>query len=221
MSISTKPMPWLLAAICAASLVVPSAASAARETPAPQYQLIDVGTFGGAQAFLNGPAELITGNGAALGTADTTIPDADYPNFNPFVVGVADPNIAHAFSWRNGRLTDLGALPGDNSSAVFEVNRHGVGTGLSELETYDPVTAYQVAHAVLFRNGRVKDLGTLPGGNQSQAIAINDHGTVAGFGNNAVPDPVSVFGWGTQTRSFVWEHGVMRDIGSLGVRTHS
>ena len=211
-----KPAPYLLAAICAATLLVPDVAASARPIAAPQYELIDVGTFGGPQAFLNAPAELITRSGAALGSADTTIPDADYPNFNPFVVGIPDPTLAHAFSWHDGRLHDLGALPGNNSSAVFEVNTDGVGAGLSELETYDPFTQYQVDHAVLFQHGRVQDLGTLPGGTQSQAIAINDNSLVAGFGNNGVPDPVSVFPWRTQTRSFVWQHGQLRDLGSLG-----
>src|SRR5215475_13012053 len=47
------------------------------------YTLVDPGTFGGPQNFLNLPAVPLTPNGALLGTADTTIPDADYPNFNP------------------------------------------------------------------------------------------------------------------------------------------
>ena len=87
---------------------------------APGYRLIDVGTFGGPQAGLAGPAVQITSQGAILGAAETTVADSDFPNFNPFTV--PDPFLHHAFAWQDGKLTDLGALPGNNSSAVFEMN---------------------------------------------------------------------------------------------------
>jgi probable HAF family extracellular repeat protein len=182
----------------------------------PRYALIDVGTFGGPQAFINSPGYPITSRGAVLGTADTTIADSDFPNFNPMLVGAADPVLAHAFAWQDGKLTDLGALPGNNSSAVFQINEHGVGAGSSENGTLDPLTGYPAQIAVLFKDGRVVNLGTLPGGHESVAIAINDRGQVAGFSSNGVPDRVSIFKWGTQTRSFIWQDGVMRDLGTLG-----
>jgi probable HAF family extracellular repeat protein len=182
----------------------------------PRYALVDLGTFGGPKAFINLPGVPITSRGAVLGTADTTVADEDFPNFNPFIVSVADPVLAHAFAWQDGKLTDLGALPGNNSSGVFQINRRGVGAGLSENGTLDPLTGYPAENAVLFKDRRVLNLGTMPGGHESQATAINDRGQVAGFGSNGVPDPVSFFKWGTQTRSFIWQHGVMRDIGTLG-----
>jgi probable HAF family extracellular repeat protein len=215
---------WRLAVVGGAIgvLLTVSAQASASSKPAtgggasPRYTLIDVGTFGGPQAFLNLPGVPITRRGAVLGTADTTVTDSDFPNFNPFIVGVADPVMAHAFAWQDGRLTDLGALPGNNSSAVFQVNGRGVGAGMSETGELDPITGYPAANAVLFRNGAVTNLGTLPGGQESFALAINDRGQVAGFANNGVRDPVSFFDWGTQTRSFIWQDGVMRDIGTLG-----
>lgn len=60
------------------------------------------------------------------------------------------------------------------------------------------------------------NLGTLPGGHESQATDINDRGQVSGFASNAIPDPFSLLGWGAQTRSFTWQDGVTRDIGTLG-----
>jgi probable HAF family extracellular repeat protein len=189
------------------------------------YTLTDVGTLGGPQSFINLPGFPITRQGAVLGTADTKVADSDYPNFNPFIVGVADPYTAHAFTWQNGKLTDLGALPGNNSSAVFQINGSGVGAGMSETGALDPNTGYPAENAVLFKNGSVINLGTLPGGHESQATAINDRGQVAGFGDNGVRDPVSIFGpvngpgdpgWVTQTRSFIWQNGKMRDLGTLG-----
>ena len=197
--------------ICLAATAATALASAG-----PRYALTDVGTFGGPQAFINLPGVPITSHGAVLGTADTTIADDDFPNFNPFVVGSPDPVLPHAFAWRDGKLEDLGALPGNNASAVFQVNARGVGAGLSEAGPLDPLTGYPVEHAVLFKRKRVIDLGTLPGGHESQAFAINDRGQVAGFGNNGIADPVSFFQWGTETRSFIWQRGVMQDIGTLG-----
>jgi probable HAF family extracellular repeat protein len=180
------------------------------------YTLVDPGTFGGPQNFLNLPAVPLTPNGALLGTADTTIPDADYPNFNPFMVGFPNPVLDHAFVWRNGHLRDLGALPGNNSSAVFELNGSGVGVGMSETPITDPNTGWPADHATMFKGGRVIDLGTLLGGYESQANDINDRGQVSGFASNGTPDPYSFFNWGTQARSFIWQNGVMRDIGTLG-----
>jgi probable HAF family extracellular repeat protein len=190
-----------------------SAQAHARAYP---YTLIDPGTFAGPQSFLNFPAVPLTANGTLLGTADTTIPDEDYPNFNPFMIGFPDPWVAHAFEWRAGHLRDLGALPGNNSSSVFEVNGNGVGVGASETTTYDPYTGWPADHAVMYADGEVKDLGTLPGGFESQANDINSNGLVSGFASNGVPDPYSMFQWGTQARSFVWQNGVMTDIGTLG-----
>src|SRR5215469_11266107 len=180
------------------------------------YRLVDPGTFGGPQSFLNLPAVPLTAQGGLLGTADTAIPDADYPNFNPFMVGFPDPYLVHSFEWKDGHLTDLGALPGNNSSAVFEVNGNGIGVGMSETATTDPYTGWPSDNAVMFKNGQVTNLGTLPGGYESQANDINDLGQVSGFASNGTPDPYSFFGWGTQARSFIWQDGVMRDIGTLG-----
>ena len=134
-----------------ACLSVTSATALA--SAAPGYALTDVGTFGGPQAFPNLPGVPITTDGAILGTADTTIPDNDFPNFNPFVVGSADPVLPHAFAWRHGQLKDLGALPGNNASAVFQVNRSGVGAGLSETGALDPLTGYPAESACCSRTG--------------------------------------------------------------------
>jgi len=205
----------VVAAATALGLPAQGTAQARAATSYP-YRLVDPGTFGGPQSFRNLPAVPLTRQGGLLGTADTAIPDADYPNFNPFILGFPDPYLVHAFEWRAGRLTDLGALPGNNSSAVFEVNGNGIGVGMSETATTDPYTGWPADNAVMFKNGQVLNLGTLPGGYESQANDINDRGQVSGFASNGISDPYSLFGWGTQARSFIWHNGVMRDIGSLG-----
>jgi probable HAF family extracellular repeat protein len=200
--------------IVAVAVLVGAAPAGAK--PAPAYTLTDAGTLGGPQAFLNLPGEPLTRQGAVIGTADTATPDEDFPNFNPFVIGFPNPTIARAFRFKDGRIEDLGALPGNHSSAMFQVNGSGTGAGMSETDEIDPFTGWPVEHATIFKNGRVIDLGSLPGGYESQAISITDSGQVAGFAQTGVEDPVSIFGWGGQTRSFVWRDGRMTDIGTLG-----
>jgi probable HAF family extracellular repeat protein len=87
---------------------------------------------------------------------------------------------------------------------------------MSENGLVDPITGWPAVNAVVFKDGRVINLGTLAGGYESQAVTIDDRGDVAGFASNGTADEFSMLGWGTQTRSFLWRDGVMRDIGTLG-----
>src|SRR5215472_17776153 len=115
------------------------------------YTVVDLGTFGGPSNFLDLPAIPLTSKGVVLGAADTATVDADYPNC-PFA-GYCDGHNQHAFAWQGGRLTDLGALPGkQNSSAIYELNSHGVGVGYSENGSHDP-TGATAGVAVLFTHG--------------------------------------------------------------------
>jgi hypothetical protein len=45
------------------------------------YQLIDLGTLGGAQSTVNG-GQALNDHGTVVGCADTSTPDSNYPNFN-------------------------------------------------------------------------------------------------------------------------------------------
>jgi probable HAF family extracellular repeat protein len=118
-----------------------------------------------------------------------------------------------------GVLTDLGALPGVNSSSPNWINERGWIVGNSENGEIDPLIGGTQGHAVLWKEGQIIDLGTL-GGYQSLGSAVNNRGQVAGGALNAIPDPPSFgilgFPLGTQFRAFLWEEGVMRDLGTLG-----
>ncbi|CCH80433.1 exported hypothetical protein [Nostocoides japonicum T1-X7] len=206
-----------VAAAPTAQAVAHGSAGAHHETApdGPAYRMTDVGTFGGPSADVVGPTRQMTPRGAVIGIADTTRPDADSPN-----TGLAgdDPYLFHAFAWYHGRLHDLGALPGENSSVVQEVNGHGLGVGGSETGAYDPRAHAPAMHTVLFRSGKVIDLGTLPGGSESFAVSVTEEGVVAGVSNSAAAGPgmPDFFDWGGQIRSFVWKDGRMRDLGTLG-----
>ena len=81
----------------------------------------------------------------------------------------------------------------------------------------DSLTGYREIHATLWQRGEIFDLGTL-GGNESFANFINDRGQITGAALNAIPDALTteLFIGATQVHAFLWEHGSMQDLGTLG-----
>jgi len=218
--IATGILAAVMATVLAVAAVGPAQAKHLKRYP---YTLVDPGTFGGPNSFLDGPV-LLTSQGAFLdGVADTATRDGDYPHCPP-PFGCSDRYIQHAFAWHNGRLSDLGALPGESSDALVRLNSSGVGVGASEDGLIDPFTKMAASVAVMFDHGKVINLGALPGGFESLAQSIDNQGQVAGFSSNGVRDlyacylfgPEPSCGWPTQVRAVVWRHGVISDLGTLG-----
>lgn len=210
---TSKIAPCLTARTLIAVLALPghAAAQAYHDARSP-YILLDLGTFGGpASYFPNGFDGFLNNQGTAAGWADTATPDP-YPGF----CFDQDCFVSHAFGWRRGVLTDLGTLPGGSSSQAFWISHNGLITGNSQNGQIDPLFAgFPEQRAVLWQQGRLTDLGTLEGGNESLTSAVNDRGQVVGFATNTIPDPFSLFG-PTQARAFLWQRGVMQDLGTLG-----
>ena len=184
--------------------------------PHTRYKLIDLGTFGGPSSTFEEQAKTINNQGMAAGAADTLVPD-------PFAPDCFSPScfVQHAFQWRDGVLTDLGALAEGVSSYAVSINGIGGIAGLSQNGLVDPLTGTPEAYAVIWNNGQIINLGSL-GGNGSGATGINNRKQVVGGAANTVSDPFSLLGLlggptvATQTRAFLWEKGVMRDLGTLG-----
>jgi probable HAF family extracellular repeat protein len=184
------------------------------------YQLIDLGTFGGPNSGVNTEPfqNVINSKGTVVGGADTSIPTPEPGCYNP--IGNADCFISHAFVWGDNGLKDLGTLPGGNFSFATAINQRGQISGVSENDQIDPFSGNPEFHAVLWDNDQIMDLGTL-GGVSSFAETLNNRGEVTGVALNDVPDPYSILGLGsgttlTQTRGFLWQHGQMRDLGTMG-----
>jgi probable HAF family extracellular repeat protein len=201
---------------CAALAMSMSLAAQEHNEKHVHYKLVDLGTFGGpASYFQNGFDGVLNNQGAAVGWADTSTADP-YPNFcfsNCYVV--------HAFQSQNGVLTDLGTLPGGASSQTTWITATGLISGNSQNGQIDPLfSGFPENRAVLWQNGLITDLGTLPeGGYESFASTVNSRGQVVGFALNTIPDPFSLAGPGffpTQTRAFLWHNGAMQDLGTLG-----
>ncbi len=180
------------------------------------YKLIDLGTFGGPKSSLSLPSSLVLNmRGVLAGQADTSMPDPFAPNC------FGDCFVSRGFKWHRGILEELASLNDGVSNNAVGINQRGQIVGLSENGNIDPLTGWPQADAVLWRsNGKIVDLGTL-GGNQSLANAINDSGQVVGAALNTTPDPFSGAGFllspaATQVHAFLWQAGVMQDLGTLG-----
>jgi probable HAF family extracellular repeat protein len=179
------------------------------------YQLIDMGTLGGSETTLSFAAHILNNRGMFGGQSDTSLADPYYPNFNPFIYPFAKTVAQHAALFRDGTLIDLGGNSNPQNSGVSWLNNRGHAVGVAENGLIDPLTGYPEVEAVLWRNGKAVRLGNL-GGNETLSVTVNDRDEVAGFAANAIPDDLSFFGWGTQSRAFAWQNGAIQDLGTLG-----
>jgi probable HAF family extracellular repeat protein len=179
------------------------------------YKLVDIGTLGGPTSFLSGPSlQTVNNRGAFAAIANTSTPNPNPNCFIPF--NNPDCFVEHPVVWRDGTLTDLGVLPGGANSQTNWINANGLIAGFSDNGLIDPLTGLPEGIAVLWAGGKIINLGTLPGGTESLAGAVNSRGQVVGFSNNDIPDPYSMVGLVTQTRAFLWRDGVIKDLGTLG-----
>lgn len=97
-----------------------------------------------------------------------------------------------AFLAEGESITDLGTLGGNNSWAS-DINNEGEVVGWAETSVLLGPDEYQNGppHAFVYRNGTMRDLGTL-GGSQSRAYAINDLGQIVGVAANSAEEDVAV-----------------------------
>ena len=189
-----------------------------------RYKLVDLGTFGGPNSSvpmtffeINGSAgdQVLSSQGIVTGTADSSTPDP--------LCFFDDCFFPNAFKWRSGVLTNLGALPGSQWSSTNWISGNGLIAGISQNGETDAITGTPEGRAVLWQGGGIVDLGTLPGGFESFAWAVNNGGQVVGIASNTIPDPFSfIYGIlgsssGTQSRAFLWtKQNGMQDLGTLG-----
>ena len=168
--------------------------------------LTNLGTLPGGA---NSQAFWIASNGLAAGNAQNGETDPLFPGWGEF----------RAVLWLGGKIVDLGTLEGGYESFIGAVNSRGEAVGLAMNTVSDPFNLNgpdffpTQSRAFLWKNGVMKDLGTL-GGNDSQAIFINEGGQIVGNSyTNTTPNPST----GVPTVDpFLWENGIMLDLGTLG-----
>ena len=115
------------------------------------------------------------------------------------IVGVAyskstgGPGRAHAVLWQNGQLRDLGILPGYVSSDARAINDAGIVVGASYSANGER------SAAVTWENGGIRELPTPAGLSKCSAVAVNSRGVVLGTCSG---------------HAILWQGGRTRDLGA-------
>ena len=110
-------------------------------------------------------------------------------------------------------VRQLPLFQGDTVGLANAINDAGQVVGGSGF--CGPIAYANLEHALLWENGRTIDLGSLGGAYDNLATAINDRGQVVGWSD--LPGDKFKDGnfIGMTTHSFLWQHGVMTDLGTL------
>ena len=99
-------------------------------------------------------------------------------------------------------MRDLGTLGGETEATeAFGINNAGTAVGSSQ-------TATGEIHAAVWRNGMIRDLGTL-GGDSSAAYGINRFEQIVGGSRTATSPPYNA------GHAFLWEKGRMIDLNEV------
>jgi probable HAF family extracellular repeat protein len=157
-------------------------------------------TLGGNNGFATGA----NNHGHVVGWAENTVHD---PTCVP-------PQVLQfrAVIWESAgnQIRELPPLPGDTSGAATAINDRGQVVGISG--TCDQaVGRFTAAHAVLWENGGVTDIGNLGGDAWNTPMAINQRGDIVGFAGQPGDDPDN-----PQLHAFLWtRHDGIQDLGAL------
>jgi probable HAF family extracellular repeat protein len=174
------------------------------------YLVKDLGTLGGTA----GVAEGISDRGWVVGDAN-----------------LAGDQSGHAFLWRDGVMTDLGTLGGLNSQEQWPVkDNRGLIVGDAETSAMDPFNedfcGFDANSSVpptgliclgfLWHDGVMTALPTL-GGNNAQALGVNNRGQVVGMAETGIQDANCAAPQVFDVEAVIWgpQKGVIHELPPL------
>jgi probable HAF family extracellular repeat protein len=134
---------------------------------------------------------------------------------------LADGVTLNAFLWQKGMRIDLGTLGGPNSAAFSRLNERGQVSGNVETATPDPLGedfcaygTHLICLAFVWQNGTMTPLATLGGNNSWATGGANNRGQVAGFAENATPDPTCGVP-SLEGKPVIWTNGTAWELPTL------
>lgn len=170
----------------------------------------DLRTLGGNTSS----ASHVNSRGQVAGSAANAV--SENPDVATFFNGfLPAAQQVRAFMSENGLMRDIGTLGGNDSMAVL-INEMGAVCGFSSINTeINDTTGLPTIHPFLWINGQMRDLGSLGGTLATTGSFIdgpwgrvmNDQAHVAG---------TSLLAGDEDRGAFIWRHGQMTDLGSLG-----
>jgi probable HAF family extracellular repeat protein len=178
---------------------------------------IDLKTLGGPNSAVSWPVK--NDRGEIVGISETADVDPLGETFS-CAAFFGTPHTGHScrgFLWRDGAMTKLDTLGGNNSYATA-ANDRGQIVGWAENTVHDstckqPLQVLQF-RAVIWgpRAGQIQELPPLPGDTTSAATAINDRGQVVG-----ISGPCDrARGRFSARRAVLWQRGTITDLGNFG-----
>jgi len=181
------------------------------------HTLVDLGTLGGPNSSVtwNGKND----RGVVAGIAQTDIPEPLGENWSS-VAFFPGPNnvgfITLGFVWKNGTMTALPTLGGNNGFAAGS-NNQGEIAGWAENTCHDPLCVPpQVLQfrPVIYgpRPDQIRELPLIEGDSSGAATAINNQHVAVGI--SGICD--QAVGRYTARHAVVWQRGTVVDIGNLG-----
>ena len=183
-------------------------------------QQIPLGTLGGPSSNVLWPVK--NNSGLISGVTENGSHDPLNETFSCPVFGFGSGNSCVAFAWRNGKLTQLPGLGGNNSIGGG-VNNRGQIVGCAENAIHDPTCVsggglVQVLQfeAVIWEmddgQWQVRELAPFPGDPDSAATAINNAGQVVGISGTC---DVAIGAY-SAIHAVLWDNGNPIDLHNLG-----
>ena len=164
---------------------------------------IDLGTLGGKNSWIN--YDGLNERGEAVGFAETAVTDPDGED----VCGFGTHLTCRPFLWKNGHMSALPTLGGNNGQASA-INKRGQIAGYAQTTVTDSgCPPYQITSGVIWDRGKVKALPTVGGDPDGVAFGINNQGQAVGYSGTCT----------AANHAVLWEDGTaiaLRDLGVAG-----